>query len=233
VLRTVVTPASVKDAVLLHGSFTALAVVGVFVPVGPLGWRLFGLVVVYGAALIGLSATRRPEWAALVRFLVPLSVFQVVPDWVLSQELEVLVFPDTGGPRIGTVTGAMAGMWTIPLFISVFGAEVVCSRRGVPEDDWRTRALVTSAIALALFLGSEATLWALPLWFAKGVTQVGRVAVYVLAPEALLGAATFVGYRATRERGLLAAVSAAALVAILYVGALVTSYFFVERVAWR
>jgi hypothetical protein len=233
VLVAVVTPPSVKDAVLLHGSFTAVAVAGVLAPVGPLGWRLFALVVGYGVALVGLSATRRPEWRALVRFLVPLSVFQVVPDWFLSQELEVLVFPDTGGPRIGTVTGAMAGMWTIPLFVSVFGAEVVCTRRGVREDDWRTRALVTSAIALALFLGSEATLWALPLWFAKGVTQVGRVAVYVLAPEALLGAATFVAYRATRERGLLSAVGAAALVSILYVGALATSYFFVERVSWR
>ncbi|MCU0696236.1 MAG: hypothetical protein MUC96_06895 [Myxococcaceae bacterium] len=224
-----VTPASVKDAALVHGGFLLLALVGVFLPIAPLGWRLFGLVVVYGVALVAVSATRRPEWRPLVRFLVPLSVFQVVPDWFLSQELEVLVFPDTGGPRIGTVTGAMAGMWTIPLFISVFGAEVVCARRGVPDEDWSTPALLTAAIALALFTASEATLWALPLWFAKGVTQVARVAVYVLPAEALLGAATFVGFRATRERGLGAAIGAAAIVSMLYLGALATSYFFVER----
>jgi hypothetical protein len=233
VLRVVVTKASLRDALWLHLGFAAVAAAGVAAPVGPLGARLLGLVVGYGGALVALTATRRPEWRPLVRLLVPLSVFQVVPDWFLSQELEILVFPDTGGPRIGTLPAAMAGMWTIPLFLAVFGAEAWCARRQVPADDWRTPALVTAALALAIFGASEATLWALPLWYAKGVTQVGRVAVYVLAPEALLGAATFIAFRATREKGLGAAIGAAAVVSMLYLGALATSYFFLERVVWR
>jgi hypothetical protein len=55
----------------------------------------------------------------------------------------------------------------------------------------------------------------------------------VLAPEALLGAATFIAFRATREKGLGSAIGAAAVVSMLYLGALATSYFFLERVAWR
>lgn len=122
---------AVRDAVLLHLLFTALAVIGVLAPVGPLGWRLIALVVLYAGLMLAAAMTRRPEFKSVLRFLMPLSVFQVVPDWFLSQQLQILVFPDTGGPRIGTVPACMAGLWTIPLFIALFTAEAG-ARRHIP-----------------------------------------------------------------------------------------------------
>lgn len=228
-----VSTAADRDVVVVHSIFTVVAVVAVLAPVGPLGVRLTVLVLLYAALLLGGAFTRRPEWKPLLRFVMPLSAFQVLPDWFLSQELEVLTFPDTGGLRLGTVPAFMAGLWTIPFFISIWAAESFARRRAIPLDELRRPALVCLAVGLALFLGSEATLWALPIWSAHGVAMTAKVAHYVVLPEALLAWAAFVGWRLTRERPGIVAVGTALLVSLLYTGALSVSFLLFERVGLR
>jgi hypothetical protein len=208
-----------------------VAGVVVSLPVAPLGWRITFLVILYAVMMVGASVYWQPDWLRILKLVMPLSVFQVLPDWFLSQELEILVFPQTGGPRVGTVPAFMAGLWTIPLFLCVFVAEEVARRLSSTEETrWRVSVAVAAAVALVLFAASEASLWALPIWFAKGVSTVGPMAVYVVPPEVLLGAATFVAYRATRGRSWWMIVGSAGVVSTLYTGALALSYLLIERV---
>lgn len=213
-----------RDLLVFHGAFAAVAVVGLLVPLGSNGWRVLGLVILYNVALPLWARARGHDRAfGLWRFLVPLSLFQVVPDAFLADVLGVLVFPDTGGPRLGSVSLALAGMWTIPLFAIVWTAGRVEEGRGVVTAGW-----AAAALSLVVFAAAEATLWAIPIWHTQGVAQIGAVALFVLAPEALLGATTYIAERETRDRGPLAKIGAAGLVALVYLGALGASYWFFE-----
>ena len=80
-----------------------------------------------------------------------------------------------------------------------------------------------------LLVGAEATLWAVPIWRAVGVTAVGPVAVYVVLPEVLLGAVAWLAYAFTRSASRPVQVGAAALVSLVYLGALAASFGAVER----
>ncbi|MEM1057292.1 MAG: hypothetical protein AAGI52_17375 [Bacteroidota bacterium] len=212
-----------RDLALFHVLFGLGAVAGVLAPVGVLGWRILALVVLYNVALPLTVGRRHREVLALWAFLVPLSAFQVLPDAFLADVLGVLVFPDTGGPRLGPVPLALAGMWTIPLLLIVWTAGRITRRR--VSGAWASAGLAAVAFGIA-----EATLWAIPIWEARGVAQIGRVAVYVVPAEALLGAATFLAFQRTREAGRVAKMGAAAMVAVLYLGALGTSFYLIERV---
>ncbi|MEM0962360.1 MAG: hypothetical protein AAGK21_07505 [Bacteroidota bacterium] len=216
-------PGSVRDAVAFHAAFGVLALAGLALPAPALGWRLLALVVIYNVAffLVGRWRMHR-EWTRLWAFLVPLSAFQVIPDAVLVGVIGSLDFPDTGGPRLGPIPLAMAGMWTIPLWVALFAAD-----RQRAGD--RVRILVAGLFTGLILVGAEATLWAIPIWQAVGVTTVAHVALYVVLPEVLLGSVAYAAYLSTRDGSRGRQVAAAALVSLVYAGALVTSYGIIER----
>ena len=214
---------SLRDAILVHLGFAVVAGLVILLPQPALGWRLLGLVVLYNVVLPLVGTARgHAEWVSLWAFLVPLSVFQVVPDAVLADVIGSIDFPDTGGPRLGSLPLAMAGMWTIPLWASLFAADRLA------RGSVRRGAAWAAVIAGAVLVGSEAVLWAVPIWQAVGVRTVGPVAVYVIVPEILLGAVTYGAYVTTRHRARPARIAAAALVALVYTGALVASYWVID-----
>ena len=222
-------PGEVRDVVALHAAFAVVAVLvlawpavvlpsrGAVVAAPPVGWRLLGLVVLYNVALPLVGRWRGwAGWAELWAFLVPLSAFQVVPDAFLAGVLGSLDFPDTGGPRLGPVPLALAGMWTIPLWLSTWAGLRARS------------AWVAAAVAGALFVGAEATLWAVPVWRAVGVATVGPVAVYVVPAEVLLGGAAYGAFAWGRGRAGWVRVAAALSVSLVYLGAACAAYLAVE-----
>lgn len=186
------------------------------------GWGVLATVVAYVAAL-QLAARRsgRTDLAALAAFLVPVSVFQVLPDWVLSGLVGTLRFPDTGGLRIDDVIPlAMAGMWVAPLFVAVALAG--------------GRPAVAAVLAAVVFLGTEIAAPTLGLWEPSGdTTRWGGVAIYVVPAEAALGWATAVAFGATRSSSVPARVGAALAVSTFYLGALVLAYFLIDVAGWR
>ena len=233
----------VRDAVLFHLGFAGLAAAvlaspavvvparGAVLDLAP-GWRLLALVAVYNAALPLVARVRgHRQWAALWAFLAPLSVFQVVPEAFLAGVLGSLRFPDTGGPRLGPVPLAMAGMWTVPLWLALWGAGRLSGGSTARGAVW------AGVLAGAVLVGAEATLAApslagvpaFPVWHAVGVRTAGPVALYVVAPEVLLGAAAWLAFRLTRPSGWASRVGAAALVSLVYLGALAASFGLVER----
>lgn len=185
------------------------------------GWGVLLCVVAYVAGLIAVCrSTGRTDLLALAGFLALVSVFQVLPDWVLADLLGTLRFPDTGGPRIDDVIPlAMAAMWVVPLFAAV------ALSGGRP---WKAAAL--SAL---IFLGAELLAPTLGLWEPTGEThRVLGVAVYVLPAEAALGWAAATAFAAVRESTLPVRAAAAFAVSTFYLGALVLAHFLVDVAGW-
>jgi hypothetical protein len=216
-----------KAAIMFHGIFTVLCVAVMVAPVAfPPGQRLAFLVVFYLIIMFVIGFRFRDnEWLKVLGFCLTLSVFQVFPDWFLSAQLNILVFPEDGFPKIGTVSGYMAGLWTIPLFMIIFTGSRVKAR--FTEG----AALVTVAVASLLIFGvSEETVWMIPSWYAKNVTVVAHTALYILIPEMLLGLSAYLVYEKVSGGTALKRGVAAFFVMTFYIGNSTFFYFLVERI---
>lgn len=209
--------AGARDALKFHALFFAAAAPLLFFTQPPLqGWLLLGLALAYNVLIPWLGAVRgHRDWVELWAFLLPLSMLQVFPDWVLAQILGVLVFPDLGLPRIGPVPVSFAFMW-----ITLLWPVLYFSRGSV---------LKAALLGLALFWFAEWIARPLNFWYGRDVQMISGVAVYVLPAEMLLAAAAAALYGLTRQRSRLMRIGAAALVSLAYTGALVLAYLFVER----
>ena len=186
------------------------------------GWGVLVCVVTYVVALIAVCrATGQDDLLALASFLAVVSVFQVLPDWVLADLVGTLRFPDTGGPRVDDVIPlAMAAMWVAPLFAAV------ALSGGRPG-----RAALLAGL---VFLGTEILAPTLGLWEPVGDThRLAGVAVYVVPAEAALGWATATAFAHVRHSSWPARVGAALAVSTFYLGALVLAHFLIDVAGWR
>ena len=216
---------SEKDVIVFHLLFACACAVVLLLPVGmAAGVRLIILVIGYNVLLPAVGIIRsRPEWLVLWRFVFFLSLFQVFPDRFLAEVLGVLVFPEDGCFTFGAVSGYMAGLWAIPLFLVIFIAGVI-EERGFPKiAPW-----VAAAVALVIFGTSEETLWLLGSWYAQDVLMIDHAAVYILIPEMILGLAAFLMYRQVRRRSWLHALGGAFLTMLVYLGAAGLFYLLIE-----
>jgi hypothetical protein len=186
------------------------------------GWGVFVCVVTYVAALLWVCrSTGSTDLLALAGFLAIVSIFQLLPDWVLADVVGTLRFPDTGGPRVDDVIPlAMAAMWVAPLFAAV------ALSGGRP---WKAAGL-----AALIFLGAELLAPVLGLWEPTGDThRLLGVAVYVVPAEAALGWAAATAFAHVRHSSLPARIGAAFAVSTFYLGALVLSHFLIDVAQWR
>ncbi len=212
-----------RNWILFHAAFAVIAVAGLLLPAGSLGLRVLLLTVGYSVAILVLAV--RAGDRVLLAFwstLAPMSVLMVLPDWFLSAELGILVFPDTGAPFIGTMPLFMAFMWTIALLPVMLIGWVVERSRGL------TTALVTVVVAgLVMFTLAEFAAPLIPLWNPQNVATVAGVAPYVLLPEVGLTIATYLLVRGASDRARLATAAGVVAVPFMYLGMLCTSYQFV------
>lgn len=70
--------------------------------------------------------------------------------------------------------------------------------------------------------------WAVPVWRAVGVETIAAIVLYIVEPEVLFGAVAFRAYVRVRDRRWSARVAAAALVSLVYLGALAAASLVVE-----
>jgi hypothetical protein len=199
-------------------AYAVAAAVALLLPTPAKGWGV--LAVSFGgcAGLVLLARTEGDrEWLAILAVVIPISVLQIFPDWLLSAGLHILRFPDTGGIRVGhAIPLAMGGMWALPLFLIV-----VIARGSVARG---------ALAALVTFAATEVVAPSLDLWGPTGgVTKVLGVALYVLPAEAALGAATVLAVRLVARAPAGERVLAAAAVSTLYTGALALSWFLIDH----
>lgn len=162
------------------------------------------------------SITGRREWLTALGVIVPISLFQVIPDWFLAVELGSIVFPDNGGIRIDdAIPLAMATMWVLPLLVVVLLARDSLARG--------------AAISALLFLVTELGAPVAGLWEpAGGAREIAGVAIYVIPAEALLGAAAVYAVRVAGETPIATRLFAGACVSVFYTGALATSWLVID-----
>lgn len=217
----------IRNLITLHLLFAFVAMALLFSPTAtPVGWRMLAIVIVYNTLIpFGGYLLGHTEWVKIWMFVMPLSVFQLLPDWFLSAQLGVLSFPNDGSPMIGTVPLYMAGLWSIPLFIIVY----VGLRVEEEHSAWETQlaVLITSFV---LFVGAEATMWALPSWSAQNVLTISSVAVYIVVPELLLGSSSYIIYAMIRHYGHVLKLFWSYIVMALYLGNACVFYLIIEVV---
>ncbi|WP_010569960.1 DUF6989 domain-containing protein [Leptospira broomii] len=221
-----------KHAFFFHSSYLVLCIITLLLPIpASIGWRLFFLVVAYTIGLpVAAQIWEHDRWLDIFRFVFPLSILQVFPDWFLSRVLGVLVFPEDGFYKIGTVPAYMAGLWTIPLFLSTFAAVRFSKRK--PSANPITKYCVAGGVAFAIFAFSEEFARTIPIWYAQNVSMIGHTAVYVLLPELILGVFTAFAYFHTEGKPLRSKLLWTIPTMLVYLGALSWFYLLLEGV-WR
>jgi hypothetical protein len=210
-------------AFLFHITFAVVAVLGLALQVGSLGNRIFALVIGYNVALfVVASKNGYQHWLNIWQLLVPLSALMVIPDWFQADYQDILVYPDTGGPRIGPVSAAMAGMWTIALFPLVLLGRHVEQSKGRKEAGFATVAVA----GLALFALAEANSWRIPIWTTRNCRHWGRMAYFPIPAEVTLAMMTYAASSAA-DTFLMKCV-AAVLLMLLFVGTAAIAYLFID-----
>ena len=217
----------VIDFLIIHLVFIVICISVLLIPLpGYMGIKLFVLVVIYNI-IIPLYAYLRhySDWIQVWLFAFILSLFQIWPDWFLSAELVILVFPEDGFFKIGTVSLYMAGLWTIPLFLIVFiGLRI-------QEKYSKTYVYIGIAILSLLIFGlAEQTMWILQSWYAQNVSMIGHLALYIIIPEVILGLSTYIGFKEVQDKHNLLKIPVALTIMLLYLGSATFFYFLIERV---
>jgi len=218
-----------RDALLVHLIFIVACLLIILLPFGiSIGVKLFILVIYYTLLIVIVGLLRDyKEWIYIWIFVLLISFFQIFPDWFLSAELNVLVFPEDGLFKIGTVSGYMVGLWVIPLFLIIFIGKQL-------QERFSKRIAYISIIllSLAIFGIAEQSMWMLQSWYAQNVVMIGHVALYIIIPEIILGLSAYYGYELIKEKSQWFKFPMAFLVMILYLGNAVFWYFLVERVVF-
>ncbi|HEX9888226.1 MAG TPA: hypothetical protein VGA69_02010 [Nitriliruptorales bacterium] len=215
-----------RDLLALHVWFAAIAALVLLVPLGlAVGVRIGGLVLLYNLAVPVMAVSRgHSEWLRVYTLVLPLSVLMVVPDWFLSSELGTLRFPPDGLVDVGTVTAYMAGLWTIPLFLTTMVGRNVEQRQG------RGPAYVAAVmLGAVLFIGAEAFAHRVPMWEAVGVRTVNHVALYIVPAELALVVVVYAAYARLRASSMAVRAAAAVPIMVFYLGLAVTSWFLLEE----
>lgn len=212
-----------RPLLVAHVIFSAICVATLLAPL-PRGWQFAFLVLLYNIGLPVLASRyQRSDWLSIWIFVLPLSIFQVFPDWWLSAQLKTLVFPEDGFFKIGTVSAYMALLWVIPLFLIIYTAERV--RIHIHPTGAFLAAGVTGVVIFGI---SEATLWRIGSWHAQDVKMIAHMAVYVLPAEFILSISAYIFYRLSFQSTPVVRIIAAFAVMLIYTGALSFFYFFIE-----
>ncbi len=190
-----------------------------------LGLRLSILIVIYIITIPIIGMVRGySEWRTIWIFSLILSLFQFFPDWFLSAQLNILVFPDDDFIKIGSVSIYMAGLWTIPLFMIIY-----LGYRTDKRLNNKYYSFLVVAIASLLIFGLSEQFLSIS-WHAQNVFMVSNIAIYILIPEILLGITTYWMYLQTKEKSPPEKIIGAFFIMILYIGNASFFYFLIEKI---
>lgn len=209
----------VRDALLFHGAFFAMAIpVALSTSGKALGVALVIFALAYNIALPLLGVLRgHDEWVRLWKFLLPLSIALPCADWMLVERMGTLSFPDHGIARLGgAVPLYFMGLWIMLLWQVCWLA--MATKKPYP---------VVAALSLGGFLIWEWAARPMNLWHAQDVLQVQGFAIYPLIPEMLLAIGALWLWKVLGNQSTLQQIIGALALAVFYAGALSLSLLWI------
>ncbi|MFX0038386.1 MAG: DUF6989 domain-containing protein [Promethearchaeota archaeon] len=217
----------ILDLIIIHLVFALICIIVIIIPfTNYMGIKLFLLVVIYNIILPVFGYLRKHfEWINIWVFVFLISLFQIWPDWFLSAELGILVFPEDGFLKIGTVSLYMAGLWTIPLFL------ITLAGLKMQEHFSKLITYVSIGIISLLIFGiAEQSMWILQSWYPQNVYVIGNLAIYIIIPEIILGVSTYFSFIIIREKNHILKIPISFIIMILYLGTAVFFYFLFDQI---
>ncbi len=214
-----------SDALIIHVLFSIQCILVLLFPLDvSLGIRMVILVLSYNILIPAVGKYRGySDWVDIWSFSFTLSLFQLFPDWFLSDELNILIFPDDGFVKIGSVSIYMLGLWAIPVFMILFIG--IKSKIRYSE---RIVYFVVGVVSFLIFTSSE--LFLSTSWHAQNVLLISNVAVYIIIPEILFGLTSYWMYLQIRNTSVFRKLFGAVIIMIFYLGNAALFYFILERV---
>ncbi|HEX4855356.1 MAG TPA: hypothetical protein VFV28_00980 [Limnobacter sp.] len=213
------TTAGVKDALIFHSVFFALAIpVALNLQGNNLGIALLVFAITYNIALPLAGKLRgHDEWVKLWKFLLPVSIALPCADWMLVERMGTLYFPDHGIPRLGgAVPLYFMGLWIMLLWQVCWFS--MATPRPYP---------VVAALSLSGFLVWEWAARPMDLWHAQHVFQVEGFAVYPLIPEMFLAVGALWLWQTLHNSPFLNQLAGGLALAVFYAGALSLSLLWI------
>ncbi|TFG16172.1 MAG: hypothetical protein EU531_07365 [Promethearchaeota archaeon] len=191
-----------------------------------IGMKLFILVLFYNLLILGFGVIKNHSiWIKLYFFVLFISLFQIFPDWYLSAQLEILVFPEDGFFKIGTVSAYMLGLWVIPLFIIGFISLRIKERYSI-----KIAYLSAILLSLIIFGLAEQSMWVFS-WYPQNVFLLfDHLAIYIIIPEIILGFSSFYLFLKFKDNKIYFKIAIAFVVMLLYLGAANFFYFLIEKI---
>ena len=187
------------------------------------GNTVFLLVVFWNLTIFLRGLFQYPQLLSYYRFLLPLSLWFVLPDWFLVRYAGTLEFPPNGSFWMigGAVSPSMAGIWTIPGLLILQS----CYPNTTADHPIPVMCHAKAAtVGLVVFFMAEQCLpfiWTVTEGVAHRVGWGDGVAVYVLPAEILLGPTILHFYHATKEsKNWYQPVIGAGMTMLIYTGAL-------------
>ncbi|MBY9020934.1 MAG: hypothetical protein KGD67_07740 [Candidatus Lokiarchaeota archaeon] len=226
--KNATTATQFRDFIIVHFIFVVLCFAILIIPIPiAIGIKLFVLVVSYNLLILLIGLFRKyNEWVKLWVFVFFISLFQIWPDWFLSAQLNVLVFPEDGLFKIGSVSGYMVGLWAIPLFLICFIGLML-----IEKSSHIKTFIVVGLMSLTIFGLSEQSLWMLQSWYPQNVTLIfDHLAVYIIIPEVILGLSTFYYFQKIKDKNYFALIIVSFVVMLLYLGSASFFYFLFEKI---
>ncbi|MFX0075234.1 MAG: DUF6989 domain-containing protein, partial [Candidatus Hermodarchaeota archaeon] len=217
-----------RDFIIVHLIFVGVCVAILTIPIPfGMGIKLFILVICYNLLIFVIGFFRKYNgWLRQWYFVLVISLFQIFPDWFLSAQLGVLIFPEDGLFKIGPVSGYMAGLWVIPLFLICFIGSKVKDHSSHAKG-----LVVVGLMSLFIFVIAEQTMWMLQSWYPQNVTLLfDHLAVYIVIPEVILGLSTFYCYNKTKSQHILILIVVAFGIMLLYLGNASFFYLIFEKI---
>ena len=216
-----------KDFIYSQLVFVAICVVVLLIPYPiSIGIKLFILIITYNILTLLIGVIRNHSaWIKLYLFVLFISIFQIFPDWYLSAQLNILVFPEDGFFKIGTVSAYMLGLWVIPLFIISFVSLRIKERYSIKISYY-----IAILLSLVIFGLAEQSMWILS-WYPQNVILLfEHLAVYIIIPEVILGFSTFYLFLVVVNSNFYYKIIIAFSIMLLYLGAANFFYFLIEKI---
>lgn len=215
-----------KDFFYIHLFFALICIIVLLIPIR-IGIQLLFLVFIYNLIIPLMGKIRdHPIWLEIWSFCFLISIFQVFPDWFLSAELNILVFPEDGLFKIGNVSAYMIGLWTIPLFIIIYAGVRVKERISMMKS-----YIIVAFLSFLIFTVAEATIWLIGSWYPQNVFLLfDHLALYIIFPEIFLGITSYFAFLFIQKKSHSFKILTAFLIMLLYLGGCCFFYFLIEKI---